>query len=54
MNFEIIDNLFQVTVLACAVLVAVVHLFRHKDRLKSMIPNDLPEDIRELYILAHS
>ena len=32
MNFEIIDNLFQVTVLACAVLVAVVHLFRHKDR----------------------
>ena len=26
----------------------------NEDRLKSMIPNDLPEDIRELYILAHS
>lgn len=26
----------------------------NEDRLNSMIPNNLPEDIREIYILAHS
>ena len=26
----------------------------NEDRLKSMIPANLPEDIREMYILAHS
>ena len=26
----------------------------NEDRLKSMIPDNLPEDIREMYILAHS
>ena len=32
MNFELIDNCFQVTVLFCAVLAAIAAAFRRKDR----------------------
>ncbi len=32
MNFELIDNCFQVTVLLCAALAAAAAAFRHKDR----------------------
>ena len=32
MNFELIDNCFQVTVLFCAALVAIAAAFRRKDR----------------------
>ena len=32
MNFELIDNCFQVTVLFCAALAAIAAAFRRKDR----------------------
>ena len=31
MNFELIDNCFQVAVLFCAALAAIAAAFRHKD-----------------------
>ena len=32
MNFELIDNCFQVAVLFCSALAAIAVAFRHKDR----------------------